>query len=263
MRIGLIGCGTIGQFLIEHFNDEKNDSPVRIHALLDERSKDLQRYQIYQDTKGIELCSDFDEFINLNIDVIVETATIAAVKMYAEKILKSGKSFLPISVGAFGDLTYVEKLRKLAFQNQTKIFIPSGAIAGLDAIQAGVSNGALESVSLVTTKPADSLNQEKLKSAKVLYAGNALEAVQQFPSNMNVAIVLSLAGIGPEATTVTIIADPEVKENRHEVTAQGAFGKLTIRLDNEPLPSNPKTSYLAALSVISVLQKIANPVQIM
>lgn len=231
--------------------------------MLDERSEDLSRYKIYEEEQGIELYSDFEAFIQSNIDLVVETATIEAVKVYAERILRNGKLFLPISVGAFGDLVYVEKLRKIASQHKTKMYIPSGAIAGLDGIQASVSNGTLHSVSLVTTKPPDSLDQDDLKSSKVIYTGNALHAVEQFPSNMNVAIVLSLAGIGPDLTEVTIIADPEVEENRHEVIAKGDFGELIIRLNNEPLPTNPKTSYLAALSVVSVVERLVDPVQIM
>lgn len=237
--------------------------PIKIHALLDERSDDLTRYEIYKEEKGIELYSKFDDFIHSNIDVVVETATIEAVKTYAERILKCGKRFIPISVGAFDDLAYVETLRKIASEHQTKMYIPSGAIAGLDGIQASVGNGALQSVSLVTTKPAESLEQKNLLKPKVVYNGNAIDAVHQFPANMNVAIVLSLAGIGPELTEVTIVADPNADENLHEVTAKGAFGELIIKLYNEPLPTNPKTSYLAALSIVSVIERLANPIQIM
>src|SRR5699024_9685320 len=88
----------------------------------------------------------------------------------------------------------------------------------------------------------------------VLYKGSAKDAIEQFPKNVNVALLLSIAGIGVDKTEVTVIADPNIQENTHEVKAEGTFGNMRIQIENKPMPNNPKTSYLAALSIISTLQ---------
>jgi aspartate dehydrogenase len=96
----------------------------------------------------------------------------------------------------------------------------------------------------------------------VLFEGSAAEAIKKFPRNINVAIVLSLAGLGVENTKVTIIADPNIVKNNHLIEAWGSFGKLKLEIENDPMPNNPKTSYLAALSILATLQNKERIVQI-
>ena len=67
-------------------------------------------------------------------------------------------------------------------------------------------------------------------------------------------MTLALAGIGVEKTSVRIIVDPAIKQNSHTIEAEGNFGKMKLQVENNPMPSNPKTSLLAALSILTVLQ---------
>ncbi|HEY8139782.1 MAG TPA: aspartate dehydrogenase domain-containing protein, partial [Nitrososphaera sp.] len=99
---------------------------------------------------------------------------------------------------------------------------------------------------------------ESIASRSVIYEGPAAEAVRAFPANVNVAAVLSLAGIGPEKTRVKIVADPSVTTNQHEILATGSFGDMRISVNNVPSPGNPKTSYLAILSAIECLRSICS-----
>ena len=55
----------------------------------------------------------------------------------------------------------------------------------------------------------------------------------------------------------TLIADPEATCNVHEVFVRGNFGEATVRLVNQPTLENPKSSYLASLSVIATLQSVS------
>ena len=95
-----------------------------------------------------------------------------------------------------------------------------------------------------------------------MFEGKAGEAVQKFPKNINVSIVLSLAGVGTEKTKVKIVADPTIDKNTHVIGASGDFGTFEFTVENEPMPSNPKTSYLAALSILSTLQSKNKPIVI-
>ena len=91
----------------------------------------------------------------------------------------------------------------------------------------------------------------------MVFEGSALEAVKNFPQNVNVAASLSFAGIGPHETKVRIIADPDATVNSHEVVAEGAFGRLHAVTENLPSPRNAKSSYLASLSAIAELRAAA------
>ena len=144
------------------------------------------------------------------------------------------------------------------------IFLPSGAIAGLDGIKS-VQN-ELESLSITTTKHPRSLKGAKffetseisldsLDSKTTIFQGTAKEAVSLFPANINVAALLSLCGLGSENTHVQIVADPTTDKNTHHIEASGKFGKMTFIIENFPDPKNPKTSRLAILSAIETLRK--------
>jgi aspartate dehydrogenase len=152
------------------------------------------------------------------------------------------------------------------------IFLPSGAIAGLDGIKS--VKDELESVSITTTKHPRSLkgakffenskiNLDSISSPMTVFEGTAKEAVSLFPANINVAALLSLSGIGSERTNVKIVADPDTDKNTHHIEAAGKFGKMTFTIENFPDPDNPKTSRLAILSAIETLKKYcSNDIQI-
>ncbi len=107
-----------------------------------------------------------------------------------------------------------------------------------------------------TTHPTDLTNITK---PQLLYEGPAQEAISLFPANVNVAAILSLAGLGAEKTKVRIIADPSIKVNIHRVEAVGSSGRISLELENQPHPMNPKTSFLAVLSALELLRQICNP----
>jgi aspartate dehydrogenase len=152
------------------------------------------------------------------------------------------------------------------------VHLPSGAIGGLDVLRAARVD-RLDEVTLVTSKPPRALagapffeshpiDLGAITTREVIYEGPAAEAVRLFPANVNVAAALSLAGIGPEQTRMQVVADPALDRNVHEVVARGSFGELTLRLANVPSPSNPKTSFLACLSGLATLRRLADPIQI-
>jgi aspartate dehydrogenase len=151
--------------------------------------------------------------------------------------------------------------------NNTRILIPTGAIAGLDSIRS--VKKYLESLTITTTKHPKSFvgapffNKSKIKLEEiskktVLYEGNAITAIEFFPANVNVAVSIALAGIGLEKTQVKIIADPTMSVNKHEILGKGSFGEIHIIVQNIPSPTNPKTSYLASLSAIECLRSFCN-----
>jgi len=171
-----------------------------------------------------------------------------------------------MSTGALIDEDLFRKISRIAKKQGRKVYVPSGAIVGLDNIKAAVVR-PIEEVILVTRKPPQSfegaplivkrrINLSQLDKPLLLFEGSAREAVKLFPKNVNVSASLSLAGIGPDRTKVRIIADPKAENITHEIHVKGEFGEILTRTINRPFPENPKTSYIAALSAIATLRKI-------
>ncbi len=260
MNIGLIGYGTIGRILARAIMDglAGDVSLVAIKDVYD-------RPPLERAPDGPTYTTSIDQFLSMDMDVVLEAASQAVLQEYGPLALKSGKSLIAMSVGAFADIAFLEELRSLALRHKCRILVPSGAIGGLDAISAAAIDEIYE-VTLTTIKPIKAL--EGVKSAidpqldldditapTCIYDGPAQEAVTRFPLNINVAAALSLAGIGFKNTIVRIVADPEGSRNIHRIEAKGTFGELRLEFKNNPSPTNPKTSYLAALSAIRLLKK--------
>lgn len=266
MKIALIGCGNIGTVIAKSIMDKKLDVELEyVYDIDDERAKKFaEKFQIKY--KG------FDEILREDLDLIVEVASQEAVKSLIPKALEAKKNVMIMSAGALVDENLLQKIKNLAKKNNLKVYLPSGAIIGLDGIKSA-NIGKITNVTIKTRKPPKSLkgapffeknpvDLDQIKNPTIVYEGPAKEAVKLFPKNVNVAASLSLAGIGPEKTNVQIIVDPNIKSNIHEIIAEGSFGKIKTRAENVPSPDNPKTSYLAALSAVATLKKITEPIEV-
>jgi aspartate dehydrogenase len=204
---------------------------------------------------------DAADFLATRLDLVVEVAGHDALKAYAEDILRQGHDLLLISVGALADPHFEERLHRAAHDYGQRVYLATGAIAGLDAIAAGAVGG-LEAVTHTVRKPpAGLLPPDEIAQAeasgepRLLYEGPAREAALRFPENVNVAAAISLAGLGLDRTLVRIVADPTVLRNTHEIEARGEFGELRIVLQNIPT-ENPKTGRLTAMSMIKALRNL-------
>lgn len=247
MNIGLIGAGAIGRFLLNHMKSQNN---LHVTSIL---VRDEEKYHYLVDEYNVELYTNLNDFLKSNIDIVVEAANVEAVKYYLKDVLNI-KDMMVISIGAFSDTSLLEDVK----ENQHKLYLPSGAVGGLDLIQNVNTLEHLSSVTLTTTKPAASLLDDEVSEPTVVFEGVAKDAIDKFPKNMNVSIILSLAGLGIDETKVRLIADPNATKNTHHVKIEGEFGEATIEIKNNPLKENPKTSALAALSVLSTLERIEN-----
>lgn len=256
MKIGVIGGGAIASFLLDEIKQVKT-ADIEIRSIL---VRDKEKYDHLQGN-GIELYTDVDAFADSDIDLVVEAATVEAVRDTIPAVLKK-KNVILISIGALVDEAFLTELKRIATHHNRSLYLPSGAIGGLDLLQNAHALGGVEEVTLTTRKPAHSLTEEQLDEEKVLFTGSAREAIAVFPKNVNVAIVLALAGIGMDRTTVRVIADPTTDKNAHTITIAGAFGTSELTVTNEPLPSNPRTSYLAAISVLQMCINQTHVIQI-
>ncbi|TXI00934.1 MAG: aspartate dehydrogenase [Pseudorhodobacter sp.] len=206
----------------------------------------------------------------LRPDLVVEAAGRAAVIPWGQAALQAGADFAPASTSAFAEDSALDQLLALARANRRQVLIPPGALGGMDALSAA-ARLPLAKVTHEVTKPAlawagteaETLcDLAALTAPHVFFEGPAREAARRFPQNANVALTTALAGMGPDATTLRLIADPGATANRHRVIATGDFGRMEITLDNAPLASNPKSSALTALSLVRLIENRANPLVI-
>jgi aspartate dehydrogenase len=253
MNLGIIGCGAIGTDLAIAADEIDEIKNIYIYDIEKKASKALLKKVKKAEIKEVK------EFLPL-ADVVFEGASQKAVQEYAEEILNAGKDLILMSVGCFFKNNFREKLQKIAKEKKCKIYIPSGAICGIDGIMSA-NIGSLDEVTLVTTKPPESFGKN-YTTRTVLFKGNARDAVKKFPANINVAASLSLAGRGFDKTMVQIVADPVVTRISHKILAHGKFGRLRVELENMHNPNNPGSSYMASLSAIATLKKIIDPIHI-
>jgi aspartate dehydrogenase len=102
---------------------------------------------------------------------------------------------------------------------------------------------------------------EATREPMKIFEGTAREAAKGFPANLNVAVALSLAGIGPDRTMVEIWADPTVTRNTHRIEVESDSARFSMTIENVP-SENPKTGLITALSVIACLRKLNAPLRI-
>ena len=249
MNIGIIGTGNIATYLVEQVNG-KQMADGRIIAIF---GRNQEKGHQLSEQFSADFYTDLQAFLKLPLDIVVEATTVEAARLYVKDVVTHKKDLIVSSIGVFKDAGFLDELKTLAESSGTQIYLPSGAIGGLDVLQSAKAAGGLERVQLTTRKSPASLGMDADKE-KVIFEGSARDAVEQLPKNVNVAVTLALAGIGIEKTTVRIIVDPAIEQNTHTIEAEGDFGKLQLQVENHPMPSNPKTSLLAALSILAVLQ---------
>ncbi len=202
-------------------------------------------------------------------DVIVECAPAGVFAPLARAVLSAGKTLITITVSA---LLENWALVDLAGIHGARIVVPTGALLGLDAVQAA-AEGHIESVRMVTRKPpaglagvpylvAQGIDLTGLDAPLQVFAGNAREGAHHFPANVNVAAVLGLAGIGPDRTRLEIWADPTITRNTHHVVVDADSARFELKIENVPSPGNPRTGKIVALSVIAALRKFTSPLSI-
>lgn len=262
-KVGIIGCGAIGTALARVFiKDKKLNFRAVLVGVSDKDPKQSERL-LRRIGRKLPVMS-IPEIIK-RCDFVIEAAHPSVSSSIAALALKNNKYVLIMSVGGLLKFPF-QKLRDLIAKTSGRLYCPSGAIAGVDALLAAQVEG-LRRVRLVTTKPPQALRGAPFfkkhkfpvfkygETRKLVFRGSALQASRAFPQNINVAAILSLAGLGPKKTEVEIWVTRSSEVNTHEVIIEGDFGEIKTRTQNFPAPQNPKTSYLAILSAMATLRK--------
>ena len=265
LRVGVIGCGTIGAEICVAIDSGLVQAElVGIHDVMAAATERVAQ-RLRRATPVLP-----QEAVIEAADLVVEATSRDVAPGIIQAVLGHGRDVMVMSVG--GLLTCLDEALALAQRGNRHIYVPTGAIAALDAVK-GATVGTVSRVTLTTRKPpkalagapfvlANRIDLEAVREPTVIFTGSAAAAVPAFPANINVAAALSLAGIGPERTEVRVVADPTCDKNIHEIEMEGSFGRMVARMENVPSPTNPKTSYMASLSAIALLRRLTSPLVI-
>ncbi|MBN1405502.1 MAG: aspartate dehydrogenase [Candidatus Omnitrophica bacterium] len=265
LKIGIIGCGAIGSKLARVIDKDLSDKVI-VSGICD--SDKQKAIALQKEIKSKPDILDIDALIKKS-DFVIEAASAKSSADILKKAVFAKKDIMLMSIGG---LLGNEELLNKANEEHIRVYLPSGAICGIDGVKAA-SQAKIKSARLITRKPPKGLkgapyivekniDLDGIKEETIIFNGTASEAVKAFPANINVSAILSLAGIGAKETRVTIIAVPGAEVNSHEIEVAGDFGKLTTKTENVSCPDNPKTSYLAVLSAIATLKQILSSVKI-
>ena len=258
MKVGLIGYGQIGRSVASGIRAGQAGDVELVAVLVRDPTKSSGS------PEERIVTSDPASLYASDATVVVEVGGHDALRQHVQGVLESGKDLLTLSVGAFADPAFSDRVEELTRRIGRRVLVPSGAIAGLDMISAAAL-APIDSVTHTTRKPPNAFTTAQMGQVEppteplLLFDGPARDGVGRFPENVNVAAAVSLAGIGLDRTRLRVFADPTVVRNVHEVEVVGHFGRLFLRVENEP-SDNPKTGRVVPLSVLKALRDLSAPI---
>jgi len=260
VRVGVIGCGAIGSVIVEAVC--RGEVKAELVALVDMYPEKCEELLKKCGKQGVAICKDMECLVNARPRLVIEAASQQAVRDYVPQLLAKGVDVVVLSVGTLLDEELYKTVLEASKGSGARVYIPTGAIAGVDAVKALASLG-VKRVVLRTYKNAKAFDQATLKKlgfAEVrertkVFEGRGDVAVKLFPANVNVVAVLALAS--GRIPWVEVYADPALSVNVHEIEIESEASSIRVRVENIPHPSNPRTSYLAALSAIRLLKQLS------
>ena len=257
VRVGLLGCGEIGQSIVDALTNEPI-AGVELGLLICRRHQ-LSSLKALAGSARIR--EEWTDDAAAGLDIVVEAAGQQALREIGPEILATGRDLYVLSVGALADDRFREELTAVAAKAGARIVLPAGALAGFDGLKS-MRHAGLTSVTYRSIKPprawkgtpADAeFDLDEMTTATLLFAGSAREAALRYPKNANLAAAVALAGLGLDETRVELVADPAIVGNSGRIHAVSAAGRLDVDLTGDGFAGNPKSSRITGMSVLASL----------
>jgi aspartate dehydrogenase len=264
LRVAIAGFGAIGKVVATHLDRGIEGLELAAVSARDTARAEATMAGFAHPAPVLPLARLADE-----ADIVVECAPAAVFRDIVEPALGQGRTVIVLSCGALLDNF---DLVDLARRQGGRILVATGALLGLDAVVAAAVGG-ISRVHMITRKPpngldgapyliANDISVDGLNAPKRVFDGTARDAARGFPANVNVAAALSLAGIGPDRTTIEIWADPGVNRNMHRIEVEAEAARFAFEIENVPSVENPRTGRMTPLSVVALLQKLSSPLAV-
>lgn len=259
MRLGLIGCGAIGQDVMHAAHEGTLGPNIELVAVLARRPREDPL-----------ITSDADAFFGHDPDAVLECAGHQAVRDHGVRCLEHGTDLVLTSIGALVDQELHERLVQAATRAGRRLTLASAGIGALDILAAAAVGGLTRVAMTVRKDPSAWYGTEaeqlcdlaSLQEPLTIFEGSARDGAARYPQNVNISAAVALAGLGLDRTELSIIADPTIRSHVIEIEAEGAFGSFRFIEDVVPTEDNPKTGKLVAMALIKTIRQLAAPVVI-
>lgn len=262
-RLAIIGSGSLASIIGKYISKDL----IQDYEVIGVLSRRIENASKLANDINCKAYKGLDEMIKDRPDYIIEAASKSVVEDSALEILGNGINLIVLSIGAFANGCFYEMAAQTARENNCRVHLASGAVGGFDVLNSAM---LMEDtvVGITTEKSPSSLNgapflqgrelsQDKIEE---VFSGTAKDAIEVFPKNINVAVATALATTGVDNTKVTIRSIPGMKSNRHSIKLVGDTVKVVIEIESIPSAANPKSSTIAAWSVISLLKRLVAPI---
>jgi aspartate dehydrogenase len=266
LRVGLAGFGSVGSAVARKIDDGAIPRLVLSAITSRDLDKAAQNAASLQSKPRVVSLPEIADLV----DVVVECATADAFPAIARTVLSAGKTLIALSAAG---VPAVPDLLQFALEHGGRLRIASGALPGIDSVRCA-AEGNIRSVKLSSRiVPSTFIGEpyliergfdftKPITGPVHVFSGSAREAAAAFPRHFNVAITLSLAGIGFDRTQVEIHADPGIHGAVHQVEVDAEEAQFTLTSRNRPSVANPKTSRIISLSVVAALRSLEAPIQV-
>lgn len=255
MRLGILGNGKLAGVVVEAL--EKGLLPgyetVGIVGRTAEKTAALAK------RAGCEPYATVGELLEKKPDVVVECASVQAVRDNAEAILAAGADLAVLSIGAFADRAFYAAAAKAAQGGGSRVYLCSGAVGGFDVLRT-VSLMGEARASMETRKGPKSLEntpvykEEMADTEQVAFSGTAAQAIELLPTKVNVAVAAGLSTVGPSEMDFTIHSIPGFVGDDHRITAEAPGVKAVVDIYSE-------TSHIAGWSLVALLRELSSPIR--
>lgn len=267
MKVGVLGCGAIGGAIVEALAD-RDVANADIAGVSTRTPRSAREVLTRADPTDEVAIVDSPATLAGSVDVVIEAASQGALRDHAVPILERGTDLVALSVGALGDPALLERVQTAASAGDSRLRVPSGAVAGLDGL-AALTVSEVTEISLTGHRPPAMLGPyvddveavAERDSGTTIFEGSGAEAAEAFPAHMNIAMAVALAaGVDPEAVAVRIVLEHEAPRSRYTVTASGPAGDLTCEVENVTTPSAGDATQLVIDATLATLERLEAPV---
>lgn len=257
-RLAIVGCGKLGNIVMDAYVNGMLPEYEMIGVL----GRNAEHAKAMADKCGCKVCKNLDELIEQKPDFVAEAASVEAVKGMAEKVLSHGSSLVVISIGAFADSEFYNRIREVAGKNGTRVYIASGAVGGFDVLRT-ISLMGEAKAKMTSYKGPNSLRNTPLFREELMedgdktevFVGTSKEAIAILPTKVNVSVATALASVGPEKLEYRINSVPGMTGDDYvieaEVEEEGVKAVLNIY---------SRTAAIAGWSIVEVLQNAVSPI---
>ena len=255
-KLGIIGSGSLANIIADAYQKQFLEEYEPVAVMGRTKSKTLS----LADRLDCRTVSSIDELLDAKPDIIAEAASVQAVSDSVLKIADSGVDFAVLSIGAFADSDFYNQVKERFAENNARLYIPAGAIGGLDVMQA-ISLMGNCSAEFLIRKGAEAYVGTKIftedmlhiKEETCIFSGTAAEAIKLLPTKVNVAVTTSLATVGADNLKTEIYAVPGTKDDDIQIKLEGEDASAYLQICSKP-------SDITAWSIVALLRNIVSPV---